>query len=758
MIVCKKILFSGIVQGVGFRPFVYRTAVRMALHGWVGNTVKGVAVTLWGSEKALQAFTEHITHHCPPLARINTVAENFVTDAGEEPEDFHIVVSEPGDNPSLEITADTATCDACVHELFDPTDRRFHHPFINCTNCGPRYTIIKDLPYDRPATTMGSFSLCPHCKSEYENPLDRRFHAQPVCCPQCGPELLLCDALGKPLKDIDPIEESKSLLADGKIVAVKGIGGFHIVCRADNERAVQSLRDRKNRAWKPLAIMARSEKEVRRICTLSEPEREMLTSAERPVLILTQKNGQTIIARGVAPNMGTLGVMLPYTPIHHLLFDTDAYDYLVMTSGNVAGEPICCGNDEALEKLSGLVDAFCMHDRDIEVRVDDSVVRFCHDAPIVLRRARGFVPLGLPAGCVVDNIIAAGAIEKNTVTLGRGETCFVSQFLGHASFEGTVVFSEEIIAHYQNILGIVPHTLVLDLHPAAENQIPRNVTHINTVLRVQHHHAHAAACLAENRIDKKAVCVIFDGVGYGEDGSLWGGEFFIADRSSYERAGHVRPMVMPGGDAAARYPARMALGALWPRYGKVCRALIPGMAEDEFTKVISVLDSAMNCPVTSSMGRLFDAASALCGICFNRTYEGQPAMELEEAAFMDESGSYDVRCSFEDGMWIVEGDELLYQLAMDLQSGIPVPVTAARFHNAVVAVTVSVATSIADYYGLDTVAFSGGCFINKRLFSGVVEGIQNHGLTPVYHSVLSPGDECVSFGQAIVAGERLRKS
>jgi len=747
-----RIHIQGVVQGVGFRPFVYRTALRYGLTGRVTNEGSGVQVEAYGPPDRLLLFEEYLRESPPPLALIRSLRIREIS-ADSVPAEFLIAPSEEGEAVEVDMARDTAVCEDCLRELFDPGDRRYLHPFINCTNCGPRYTIIRGLPYDRERTAMAGFPMCADCRREYREPGDRRFHAQPVCCNRCGPALQWLDAQGNPLSFRNPVRSCIERLEQGDIVAVKGLGGFHLACRADSEEAVARLRSRKHREEKPLAVMVRDLDAVRRLAEPTEPERRLLVGIERPIVILPARPSSPGIAPAVAPRVTTLGIMLPYTPLQHLLFEGASYQALVMTSGNRSEEPIVIDNREAVEKLGGIADAFLIHNRDIELRADDSIARVLGGHCVLLRRGRGYVPDPLPAGADVDGVVALGGILKSTVTLGKGTMCYTSQYLGGLDNLETLRNLEQVLGHLGRILGVRPRTLAVDLHPgnptlgiAGRFGLP--------VESVQHHHAHAAACMAENELAGEALCVVYDGTGYGEDGTIWGGEILRVRRERFQRVGHLAPMPMPGADAAVRNPGRMALGALFAGVGEAAREACPWMPEAEKNAVLELLHSRLHCPLTSSLGRLFDAVSAVLGICGRRTYEGQAAIELEGAADLSEKGEYEVCLRDAEGVLLLDGVAILVQAWHDVRGGAPVSRVSARFHNTVAAMTAAAVGRLADTAGLDTVCLSGGCFQNALLFEGVQRRLTGIGLQVRLHRVLPPNDECVSYGQAVIAAAR----
>jgi len=747
-----RIRIGGVVQGVGFRPFVYRAALKLGLTGHVTNEASGVIVEAYGAPEILSRFGEHLRDQPPPLAVIRSFEIRGIPGDPALAE-FRIAPSRQGEAVEVDMARDTATCEDCLRELFSPGDRRHRHPFINCTNCGPRYTIIRGLPYDRERTSMAGFPMCAECRREYESAGDRRFHAQPVCCNRCGPALQLLDGAGKSLQVRDPLAACRDKLEEGAIVAVKGLGGFHLACRADSEEAVTRLRERKHREEKPFAVMVRDLEAVRRLADPSETEGRLLQGMERPIVILPAKSPAAGIAAAVAPRVTTLGIMLPYTPVQHLLFEGASYEALVMTSGNRSEEPIVVGNREALEKLGGIADAFLVHDRDILLRADDSIARVLAGQSVLLRRARGYVPDPLPAGCDVNGIVALGGILKSTVTLGKGAMCYTSQYLGAVDNPETLRNLEQVLEHLAGILEVRPESLVVDLHP--DNPTRRIAERSGLpVASVQHHHAHAVACMAENGVEDDALCVVYDGTGYGEDGTVWGGEILRAGRSRYERVGRLGLVPMPGADAAVLNPGRMALAALSTRVGEAAREACPWLPEAEKHAVFELLRAGLHCPLTSSMGRLFDAAAATLDICRSRTYEGQPAIELEGCADRTERGEYEVRIHEEAGTLVLDGVAILVDAWHDVRKGTPVSRVSARFHNTVARMTALAVGRLAEASGLDTVCLSGGCFQNALLFEGVQRHLAATRLKVRVHRILPPNDECVSYGQAVIAATR----
>lgn len=755
-LLCRTIHIRGTVQGVGFRPFVYRLAVRLGVFGTVRNDGGGVEISAWAELETLDRFAALLEREAPPLSAIRSLRIEEVPAEGAAPRTFTIEESVAFGEAGVDLAADTAMCTACRAEMRNPEDRRFNHAFINCTDCGPRYTIISALPYDRPNTAMAGFVMCPACRAEYGNPASRRFHAQPICCPDCGPRYTLLDRDGNPLHPADPFASCIELLKQGSIVAVKGIGGFHLACRADSSETVARLRRLKNREEKPLALMAANLKVASVIVMLSDGEARLLESPERPIVLARkQKDPGLAIAGEVAPGVPTHGVMLPYAPVHHLLFGKSDLSVLVMTSANRSDEPMVHTNEAAVKILAGIADVFLTHDRPILVRIDDSIARIAAGAPLLLRRARGYVPDSLPAPCRVTGIVGCGGVLKSTITVGRGSSCYLSQYVGNAENAETIEQASEIRNHLLRLLDTPATLYVLDRHPGTPLE---RVTEPDVpTIRVQHHHAHAAACLAENGITGKAVCIVYDGTGYGDDGTLWGGEFFLADNYRFRRVGHLSTLLLPGGEAAIEHPWRVALGALFPLLGKDAESFFPAISPDELRPVIELLSEGINCTKSSGMGRLFDAMSALLMVCLRRGYEGQPAILLEAAAMEAEDCSklpgYDVPVSIDaPEMAVIDGARILLDACNDFRSGTAAAYVAARFHATIAEATAKVAAHIAGENHAEYVALSGGCFQNVLLTERTVLLLRERGLTPLLHRQIPPSDEAVSYGQVILAG------
>jgi hydrogenase maturation protein HypF len=777
-----RIHVRGIVQGVGFRPFVYGLAKRYSLNGWVRNTSAGVDIDVDGSRPGLEAFLHALSAETPALAHIDEITPTWIAPNGYQT--FEIRESQPENGQFIPISPDVSICDDCLHELFDPADRRYRYPFINCTNCGPRFTIIKDIPYDRPQTTMADFPMCPDCASEYHDPLDRRFHAQPVACPVCGPQVWLELAPGtEPVSRGDAgLTQARQLLLQGKILAVKGLGGFHLACDATNPQAVAELRRRKLRVDKPFAVMVATADQAAQHCLLSPLERELLERRARPIVILHRRPDSTI-AEQVAPGQSTVGMMLPYTPLHYLLFaqphtNPPVFDMppLVMTSGNLSEEPICTGNNEARERLAPLTDAFLLHDRDIHVRCDDSVFRIFpstrtdnqhnHSGSLYpLRRSRGFAPDPVRLDFELLPLLATGAELKNTFCLTRQQYAFLSHHIGDLENLETLASFEQGIEHFERLFRIQPQAIAYDLHPdylATRYALARAEREGLPAVGVQHHHAHIAACMAENGLDgeQKVIGVAFDGTGYGDDGGIWGGEFLISDHRSYQRAAHLKYVPLPGGDKAVREPWRMALA--WLASSGIDWA--PDLAPMQYASVTSnrqipVLDAlrrqlqtGLNAPPTSSMGRLFDAAAALAGVRQTVNYEAQAAIELEALADSHEQDFYPF--DLKDG--IVDPAPAFEALVSDLRRGAGIPLISARFHLGVAEMVRQVCASLQEQTGIAQVALSGGVWQNVLLLNRAVELLHADGFEVYLHRQVPANDGGLALGQAVVANARLK--
>lgn len=748
---------QGIVQGVGFRPFVYNLATRLALTGWVRNTSSGVDIYLDGSSANLSEFITALELEAPPLSRIHSIEVRERPTDGYQ--DFKIIKSESDPAAFQPISPDVAVCPDCLEEMFDPTDRRYRYPFINCTNCGPRYTIIRDIPYDRPLTTMAKFRMCEACQEEYLDPQDRRFHAQPVACPECGPKVWL-EVAGEPNADENSaIPLARELLRQGKTVAIKGLGGFHLACDATNPEAVSRLRHGKLRVDKPFAVMFGNLQDVEANCEMSAFERKLLVSIERPI-VLVERSVESKIVKEVAPGQRTLGLMLPYTPLHHLLLEAspDFPEALVMTSGNLSEEPIATDNSEARERLIELADAFLMHDRGIHIRCDDSVVRTFQDRISPIRRSRGYVPFPVQIPWASAPILAVGAELKNTFCLTRDRYAFVSHHIGDMeNFETSTAF-EQGIQHFQQLFHVQPEFIAYDLHPdylATRYALERANQEGIPAFGVQHHHAHIAACLADNGVqaDEPVIGVSFDGTGYGTDGTIWGGEILLAKYSGFERLFHLRYCPLPGGDQAIREPWRMALA--WLRElgleAEVDRFPLIDWNAEKVHVVAWQLEKRVNAPDTSSMGRLFDAVASLVGVRQEVNYEAQAAIELEALVDVEVDTAYPF--SIEDG--IIDPGPMFLALMDDITAEIPIGVISARFHRGLAHLVLQVCEILRGERGINQVALSGGVWQNMHLLEQSVKLLEASGFQVHLHQQVPANDGGICLGQAAIALHQL---
>jgi len=751
-----RVSVHGVVQGVGFRPFVYNLATRLGLGGTVRNTARGVEIEIEGTPGALSRFVDDLVAGAPAPAHIDEVCVDDVEPRGQG--GFTIERSQDGEGV-LPVAPDVATCGACVGELLDPGDRRFGYAFTNCTVCGPRFTIIRAVPYDRPNTTMAGFRMCAACETEYDEPADRRFHAQPNACAVCGPRLQLVDAHGRLLVG-DPLNETRRLLASGGIVALKGIGGFHLACDATSDAAVRRLRERKGREAKPLAVMVPDVETAQRLCVISAEEVALLQSPARPIVILPARRSSGVSA-SVANGLGTLGLMLPYAPLHHLLWRVDepCPAALVLTSGNRSDEPIATDEADARERLGTIADAFLVHDRPIQNRCDDSVSRVVDGRELPVRRARGYAPLPVRLPFHSRPLLACGAELKSTVCLARGPYAFLSPHLGdlvnyetYASFVATI---DDLAALFR----IRPEAVAHDLHPGyLSTRYAQNLDPALPRVAVQHHHAHVAACMAEHRLTGAGIGVAFDGTGYGTDGRIWGGEFLVADYAHCERAAHLAYVPLAGGDLAVREPFRMALAYLRRAYGDWDPgvASVAAASEDERRIIARQIEREVNAPLTSSMGRLFDAVASLVGVRHRSQYEAQAAVELEALVAPGEHGHYPVEVDDRSEPAVIDPAPMIRGVVGDLAHGVAVPVIAARFHATVVATIVEVSARIRKRTGLRRVVLSGGVFQNVTLLRAARRALAGAGFTVFSHHIVPPNDGGIALGQAVVAQAQLQ--
>lgn len=800
-----RIAISGAVQGVGFRPFVYRLATLLALRGWVINDTQGVLIEVEGDVAPLTAFLDRLSTEAPPNARILHMTHDWQEAIGYTC--FEIRHSDAAGAPHVIVLPDLATCPDCLAELCDPANRRYRYPFTNCTNCGPRFTIVEALPYDRPNTTMRGFTLCPACQAEYHDPRDRRFHAQPNACPVCGPELAFYEKGGKGVGRQAEREARWALTVEGwslravgdaalhaaaeairrgGIAAVKGLGGFHLIVDARSEAAVQRLRARKQRSDKPLAVMAPTLAQAERLCEISPPAAALLRSVAAPIVLLP-RNAGALLADAVAPGNPDVGVMLPYTPLHHLLLAHLGFP-VVATSGNLTDEPICTDEGEAFTRLGEIADCFLVHDRPLARHADDSVLWIVDGAPQFLRRARGYAPLPVSAPRPQPAILGVGAQLKNTVALSIDAQVFVSQHIGDLQSAPALAAFERVIADFLHLYDATPLAIAHDMHPeylstkwaieqsrageteriaASPSPISNSPISNSPISRsppllipVQHHHAHLAACLADNRVTAPALGLIWDGTGYGLDGTIWGGECLLGDAASFTRAAHLRPFRLPGGDAAIREPRRVALALLWELYGDAIFAwdwLAPvrSFAEQERRVLAGMLARRVNAPLTTSMGRLFDGVAALINLRQTVSFEGQAAMALEHCAAAETSPAYTI--SIQQGAGrapaLLDWAPLVASILADLRRNKDVAVIAARFHNALV----DLGAAVAQRVGWSQVALSGGCFQNRRLTEQLARRLRTDGFDVLLHRQLPPNDGGVSVGQVMVAAATLAR-
>ena len=750
----------GIVQGVGFRPYVARLASRHGLGGWVRNESGEVRVRLEGEVGAIQAFLRELPAELPPLARIDSLRSREVSPSRLSR--FEIVPSEAKPDRRLPVSPDVALCAECEAELLDPSNRRHRYPFITCTDCGPRFTVIEEMPYDRERTSMRTFRQCPECAREYLDPADRRCHSQTNSCSACGPRVWL-EARGRAVADGDlALRDAAELLRAGRIVAIRGLGGFHLAADATSEDAISRLRRRKARDEKPLAVMVRGLEDARCLGEVGEVEARLLTSRERPIVLL-RSLGTSALARSVAPGLDTVGVMTAYTPVHLLLLEA-AGRPLVMTSGNASDEPIAIGNAEAREDLGRIADAFLLHDREIVSRYDDSVVRVAGGSPVFLRRARGYAPLpvALPVATPAP-LIAVGPHLKNTFALAHGDSAFVSQHIGDLENLETLEHYRAALARYRALFAIRPTVAVRDLHPGYLSTRVAEELGLERVLAVQHHHAHIAAVAAEHAVTDPVLGIAFDGVGLGDDDRVWGAEFLVADLAAYRRVGHLRYAPLPGGDLAARRPWRSALGYLslvapGPENAAARGIALAGIPERRLGVAEAQIRHRLNAPLASSMGRLFDAAAAVLGLRQRATYEGQAAMELEAIAGGRPAEPLEFPAALQaDGRWVLDPLPLLAALGERRAGGEDPEALAARFHESVAATAAGVAAAACEQHGLETVALGGGCFQNARLLVSLRRRLEGAGLRVLQPERLGPNDGAISYGQAAVAAARLTR-
>jgi hydrogenase maturation protein HypF len=738
-----RLAIRGAVQGVGFRPFVYRLANELGLAGWVNNSSQGVFVEVEGGRACVEEFVTRIEAEKPPRSSVQSLETSWLDAAGYT--SFEIRPSSSRGAKTALVLPDIATCADCLREVFDSYDRRYRYPFTNCTNCGPRFSIIEALPYDRPNTSMKSFVMCGECRAEYENPRDRRFHAQPIACPICGPHVELWDALGTHLSTHDAaIADAVQAIGAGRIIAVKGIGGFHLIVDARDEGTVRRLRGHKHREEKPLAVMFPSLGSAKQQCELSPLEERLLCSPEAPIVLLRRRRAE--VADSVAPNNPYLGVMLPYTPLHHLLLSELGFP-VVATSGNLCDEPICTDENEALERLGRIADLFLVHNRPIVRHLDDSIVRVVAGRELVSRRARGFAPLPMPLKAPARTTVAVGAHLKNTVALAVGSQVFISQHIGDLETAPALAAFQRVIADFERLYEARPEIVAADAHPdylstkfARECGLP--------LVSVQHHYAHVLSCMAENELEPPALGVSWDGTGFGTDGTIWGGEFLKIDRDGFERLSHLRTFHLPGGEAAVREPRRAAIGLLFEIFGDEAFDMtdlppVRAFSANELRTLRSMLAQKLNAPLTSSAGRLFDAVASLIALRQRSAFEGQTAMELEFALDSVESThAYPVRLAE-----VIDWEPAIRKILADVRNGVEAGEIAAKFHNTLVEAIMEVAR----VSGETCVVLSGGCFQNKYLTERAVCRLREEGFRPYWHQRVPPNDGGIALGQIVAA-------
>jgi hydrogenase maturation protein HypF len=749
---------EGTVQGVGFRPYVYRLAGELGLDGFVLNDAHGVLIEVEGSPELVARFLVRLAAEAPPLAKVERVIAEDREPAALA--GFTIRESPRGGVPDAPVTPDSATCADCLAELTDSGDRRFRYPFTNCTNCGPRFTIVRGVPYDRPFTTMAEFTMCERCQAEYDDPGDRRFHAQPNACPECGPSVTLIDVEGDPvpLGDArDAVAAAAAALCAGRILALKGIGGFHLACRADDDDAVALLRARKHREDKPFALMAPDLETARTLVALGPEAEACLLGPARPI-VLAPRRPAAAVAQAVAPGSPELGVMLPYSPLHHLLL-ADSGTTLVMTSGNVSDEPIAYGDDDARARLAGIADLFLLHNRPIQTRTDDSVLRVLDGRTTFLRRSRGYVPasIELPGG-TARAVLGCGAELKSTFCLAKGSRAWVGHHIGDLKNYETLRSFQEGITHFERLFAVDPEVIAHDLHPEYLSTKYAGEREGAELVAVQHHHAHLAACLAEHAESGPALGAIFDGTGYGEDGTVWGGELLFGDIADYRRVGMLLPVRLPGGERAIRQPWRMACAWLAaagdhePALPYALAGRVPGRAWEQ---VAELARTGVASPLTTSMGRLFDAVAALCGLRAEVNYEGQAAIELEAACDPAERGRYPLPLAGSGDLLVLDPRDTIDAITADVAAGVPVGAVATRFHAAVAGAAVAACTRAASEHGTEQVVLSGGVFQNRRLLSETAAGLRAAGLRVLMPERLPCNDGGIAYGQVAVAARRM---
>jgi hydrogenase maturation protein HypF len=748
--VAKRLEVNGVVQGVGFRPFVFQLAEHYGLKGEVANTSSGVSIHIEGDPEKVASFETDLAAKSPPLAYIVEISTQ--TDTVKNHSDFAIVKSKGHSEMSTLISPDVSVCEDCLAELLDPGDRRYHYPFINCTNCGPRYTIIDDIPYDRPKTSMRCFQMCPSCQAEYDNPNHRRFHAQPNACADCGPHVSLYDNRRNEISAENPIAKAAELLKKGYILALKGLGGYHLAVDASNTEAVLRLRSRKMREEKPFAVMSYDIERIRRYARIDAADEKLLASIQRPIVLLRKKE-PNFISEEVAPFNKYFGVMLPYTPLHYLLLRHD-FSALVMTSGNLSEEPIAIDNEDAFERLVGIADYLLIHNRDIFLRSDDSIVRHIAGAKRFIRRSRGYVPIPIFLKNEVPSILACGAEIKNVICLTKQDKAFLSQHIGDLENVATYDFFKLTVDHLKRILDAAPEMMACDMHPNYLSTRYAQEQQALPAVQVQHHHAHIVSCMAEHKLDGPVIGLSLDGTGYGTDGAVWGGEILLAEAHNFRRAGHFAYVSMPGSTAAIKEPWRMAISYLDDAFGDEFWYLdIPAIRTIESEKVgiiREMISKGVNSPPTSSLGRLFDGVAAICGIRKRVNFEGQAAMELEMLTRETSASRYDYEWEAGDVLRIPTGP-IIRGVVTDIQKKVPVAEIGAKFHRTLICLFADLCKVLRKDSGLNRVVLSGGCFQNATLLSGLIQALSEEKFEVFAHEQVPANDGGIALGQAVVA-------
>jgi hydrogenase maturation protein HypF len=751
-----RYLFTGIVQGVGFRPFIYRLAVSHGLPGFVQNRPDGVLVEVQGTASAIESFYSSVGKELPPLANITSVASSEITVTGDT--EFKIIISDNEGQGDVHIAPDSAACADCLKELFDPADRRFRYPFINCTNCGPRLTIINDIPYDRVHTSMACFPLCPKCRAEYENPANRRFHAEPNACPSCGPKLELRDAEGKIIPCDDPLEKAIELISAGNVLAIKGLGGFHLCVDATSDEAIKKLRSRKYREEKPLAIMVRDIEQAMQIAEINDEEKELLSSVQRPIVLLKKKKN-SLISNLVAPSVPNLGIMLPYAPLHYLLLE-NKFLALIMTSANQVDEPICISNREAQSRLKSIADYFLIHNRDILVRCDDSIAFVTGGKPQLMRRSRGYAPRPVLLKEAYPAVLALGPQLKTTQCILKDNFAFLSPHIGDMETPQARDFFHESLALMKRITQSDPQIIACDYHPAYySTQVTQELKEVR-VVHVQHHHAHIVSCMVENQIDGDVIGLAMDGTGYGLDGNAWGGEFLIANATQFKRFGHLQYFILPGGEKAIHEPWRIGVSLLRQAYGQfwpdIAYRLNFAPDQTDFELLDKIMDTRINSPLSSGMGRLFDGVAAIMDLRRNVSFEGQAAMELEaKAELAGEVLPFDILRNPDDS-YILNVSAAIRAIVENIFSGKSVEEITSAFHATLTAAFAVMSVEMRKLTGINRVVLSGGCFQNRILLEGTVTELKKKDFEVYYHSQVPANDGGVSLGQAVIAGSMMK--